>query len=204
MRIASGIFTNDLPAYATNTYYMKVGLPKNVPTGSYYVGTIVDDTRLVSEKFETDNSCASGMIHVQNDADLVATSISVSSRTPTRGSNINASVTIKNLGGGASKAGLGRFHLKWNGGTPNSYTDFVVADVQVPIIQPLGQVTLTPKLSIPSVLCGERSYYLSFHLAVFKLVPLRINIDLGVTQLYLIVKRFRKLNKEVVNCSHMC
>jgi len=63
-RIGQFTFTGAWPAHASFFYSFKATLPTSIATGTYYVGVIFDDTGILNEQFETDNTCYLGKINV--------------------------------------------------------------------------------------------------------------------------------------------
>ena len=93
-------FSGNWGAYASGLYTTIGGtVPADMPAGSYYVGAIFDNTGLVSEQFETDNSSLLGQVTVTN----TLRTLSVQSTNPGSGVAIGVSpLDSSSLGNGTT------------------------------------------------------------------------------------------------------
>ena len=154
-------FTGNWPAGAQSQYDLTGYIPYTMNAGNYYVGVIFDNTGVVGESTESDNSALIDRIYVQNQSDLVVTSLVPSNASPEIGSTITMGITVKNQGHATTGTTTLQLFLDSHGNTPSEIFDFVVGPTYVPPLGPGQSTTVYPSVAIPDSLAADRSWNFS-------------------------------------------
>ena len=143
------------------TYTITTTVPQTVPTGTYYLGCIVDASNLVTETNETNNVLAASSTLLATDGDrpdLSLYGLSASGST-NAGASLNVTWRVRNTGEAATPGSFtSRFYLSLDQ-TP-SVTDIAIGDhIETGNLLPGADLYRSTILTIPTSVASA-SYYL--------------------------------------------
>ena len=145
------IFIGPLASGAETTVTGAVNIPTEIPSGTYYIGAVVDTPNSVNEFDETNNTKAGNQITVSRDL-----TVSAVSGTITNG-KLNYSATIKNVGNVATASTYLNIYLS----TDNtiSFSDHYVTAVFIVPLASGAETTVTGAIDIPTKI-PSGTYYI--------------------------------------------
>ncbi|NOZ53115.1 MAG: S8 family serine peptidase [Gammaproteobacteria bacterium] len=133
-------------------------VPVDMPSGTYFLGAIVDDTNLQIETNENNNVFSADTITIVNDLDLVATSVSTTATQVTLGSTNNITIDHTVTNASASSPGIHYVGLYLSPDPVITNSDMLLRDLKI-YYRPPGKVdTRSSQATIRGVAPG--TYYL--------------------------------------------
>ena len=143
------------------TYTITTTVPQSVPTGTYYLGVIVDSTNLIGETNEANNVLAAAATTLVTDGDRPDLTLYGLNAplTGNAGASINISWRIRNIGEAATPGTFtNHFYLSLDQ-TPSTSDIYVGEYVETGNLLPGADLYRSTILTIPSTVASS-SYYL--------------------------------------------
>ena len=138
---------------ATDVVSTTLHIPPSAATGAYRILAKADWNGAITEKVETNNVSASGVVNVGPDLTVSAVS---GPTTASAGATISVTNTTKNQGGSAAAASTTRFY--WSTNTTVDATDEVLGSRPVPLLTPGATDSSTTALTVPAT-ASVGTYY---------------------------------------------